>query len=62
MAEKEHLFVCACFFDSVYLKVCGEQLAFEVINIYEWLWEHLQGGKHGGYVEGAAQEVSEVYA
>ena len=32
---------CAYFFDHVYEKVFGEHLPFEVITIYDWLWERL---------------------
>jgi Fe-S oxidoreductase len=36
---------CAYFFDHVYTKVFGEHLPFEVVTIYDWLWERLRDGE-----------------
>jgi Fe-S oxidoreductase len=36
---------CAYFFEHVYTKVFGEHLPFEVVTIFDWLWERLERGE-----------------
>ncbi len=38
---------CSYFLGNVYPKVFGKPLPFEIISMYEWLWDRLQAGELG---------------